>query len=80
VKKSLDALPYVIGHRLGPARAGEDAEGRTNGLGFQQSIRNPMVNEQEMIREFIVHGYLLADTRIIPWRTLLHDLLELTKL
>tara|TARA_R110002020_G_scaffold7065_6_gene29859 strand:+ start:9872 stop:13582 length:3711 start_codon:yes stop_codon:yes gene_type:complete len=57
----LDALPYVIGHRLGPARAGEDAEGRTNGLVSNKAF-GTLVNEQEMIREFIVHGYLLADT------------------
>lgn len=57
----LDALPYVIGHRLGPARAGEDAEGRTNGLVSNKAF-GTLLNEQEMIREFIVHGYLLADT------------------
>jgi len=57
----LDALPYVIGHRLGPARAGEDSEGRTNGLVSNKAF-GTLLNEQEMIREFIVHGYLLADT------------------
>tara|TARA_R110002051_G_scaffold132571_4_gene206178 strand:+ start:2145 stop:5858 length:3714 start_codon:yes stop_codon:yes gene_type:complete len=57
----LDALPYVIGHRLGPARAGEDAEGRTNGLVSNKAF-GTLLNEQEMIREFIIHGYLLADT------------------
>ena len=57
----LDALPYVVGHRLGPARAGEDSEGRTNGLVSNKAF-GTLLNEQEMIREFIVHGYLLADT------------------
>ena len=57
----LDALPYVIGHRLGPARAGEDSEGRTNGLVSNKAF-GTLLNEQEMIREFVVHGYLLADT------------------
>lgn len=57
----LDGLPYVVGHRLGPARAGEDSEGRTNGLVSNKAF-GTLLNEQEMIREFIVHGYLLADT------------------
>jgi MoxR-like ATPase len=57
----LDALPYVVGHRLGPARAGEDSDGGTNGL-VNDNAFGTLLNEQEMIREFIVHGYLLADT------------------
>ena len=57
----LDALPYVVGHRLGPARAGEDSEGRSNGLVSNKAF-GTLLNEQEIIREFIVHGYLLADT------------------
>ena len=55
----LDALPYVVGHRLGPARAGETDT--TNGLVSPKAF-GTLLNEQEMIREFIVHGYLLADT------------------
>lgn len=52
----LDALPYVIGHRMGPARAGNDPKGRdlgtvTGGLGVLPS-------EQELIRELFVSGYV----------------------
>ena len=52
----LDALPYVIGHRMGPARAGNDPKGRdlgtvTGGLGVLPS-------EQELIRELLVSGYV----------------------
>lgn len=55
----LDGLPYVVGHRLGPARAGETDT--TNGLVSPKAF-GTLLNEQEIIREFIVHGYLLADT------------------
>jgi len=55
----LDGLPYVVGHRLGPARVGggEDANGLVSSKAF-----GTLLNEQEMIREFVVHGYLLGDT------------------
>ena len=55
----VDALPYCVGHRLGPAREGEDPKGRDIGI-----VREGMTvtNEQAFIRQLIVHGYLLRDT------------------
>ena len=51
----LDAVPYVIAHRMGRAKAGaKDAEGNTKGLSGDVGY----VNEQEFVREFIVKGYL----------------------
>ena len=58
----LDALPYVIGHRLGPARAGEDDEGRSNGL-IDNKAFGSLLNEQELIRELVVRGYLLGQIK-----------------
>ena len=55
----VDALPYTVGHRLGPAREGEDPKGRDIGI-VREGMR--MTNEQEFIRQLIVHGYLLRDT------------------
>jgi hypothetical protein len=55
----VDALPYCVGHRLGPAREGEDPKGRDIGIereGMQ------LTNEQAFIRQLIVHGYLLRNT------------------
>jgi hypothetical protein len=52
----LDAVPYVIAHRMGRAKAGaKDMEGNNKGL---DGNRLGYVNEQEFIREFIVKGYL----------------------
>ena len=55
----VDSLPYCVGHRLGPAREGEDPKGRDIGI-VRDGMR--MTNEQEFIRQLIVHGYLLRDT------------------
>jgi hypothetical protein len=55
----VDALPYTVGHRLGPAREGEDPKGRDIGI-VRDGMR--MTNEQAFIRQLIVHGYLLRDT------------------
>ena len=55
----VDALPYTVGHRLGPAREGEDPKGRDIGI-VREGMK--MTNEQEFIRQLIVHGYLLRDT------------------
>jgi len=55
----IDALPYCVGHRLGPAREGEDPKGRDIGI-----LREGMVvaNEQDFIREIIMNGYVLQNT------------------
>lgn len=58
----LDALPFVVGHRLGPARAGEDDEGRSNGL-IDNKAFGSLLNEQELIRELVVRGYLLGQIK-----------------
>lgn len=55
----IDALPYCVGHRLGPAREGEDPKGRDIGIDREQML---LTNEQQFIKELIVHGYLLRDT------------------
>jgi len=49
----------VVGHRLGPARAGEDDEGRSTGL-IDNKAFGSLLNEQELIRELVVRGYLLG--------------------
>ena len=56
----LDALPYCLGHRLGPAREGEDPKGRDIGI-----MREGMTvsNEQEFVREIILNGYVLRNTK-----------------
>ena len=52
----LDAVPYVIAHRMGRAKAGaKDMEGNNKGL---DGNRIGYVNEQEFVREMIVKGYL----------------------
>ena len=56
----IDALPYCVGHRLGPAREGEDPKGRDIGIEREQMV---LTNEQQFIKELIVHGYLLRDTK-----------------
>ena len=56
----IDSLPYCVGHRLGPAREGEDPKGRDSGI---VSDGMKFTNEQEFIRQLIVHGYLLRDTQ-----------------
>ena len=55
----IDALPYCVGHRLGPAREGEDPKGRDIGIDRDEMV---LTNEQQFIKELIVHGYLLRDT------------------
>ena len=55
----LDALPYVIAHRMGRAKAsGKDMEGNTKGVDGQEV---KYVNEQQLVREAIVNSYLLRD-------------------
>ena len=57
----LDALPFVVGHRMGPARAGSDAaKGRD--VGYVANAMGALTNEQEMIKELIVAGYVEAST------------------
>ncbi len=58
----LDALPYCLGHRLGPAREGEDPKGRDIGI-----MREGMTvaNEQDFVREIILNGYVLRNTKSI---------------
>ena len=52
----LDAVPYVIAHRMGRAKAGaKDMEGNNKGL---DGNRIGYVNEQEFVREMVVKGYL----------------------
>ena len=55
----IDALPYCVGHRLGPAREGEDPKGRDIGI-LRDAMR--LTNEQEFIRDIILNGYVLRDT------------------
>ena len=53
----LDALPYVIAHRMGRAKAsGKDMEGNTKGV---DGTEVKYVNEQQLVREAIVNSYLL---------------------
>ena len=54
----LDALPYVVGHRMGPARAGEAKDD----VGYIEGALGSMTSEQEMIRELIVGGYIKSST------------------
>jgi MoxR-like ATPase len=57
----LDALPYVVGHRMGPARAGGDsASGRD--VGFVDGAMGALTSEQEMIKELVVAGYIKSST------------------
>jgi len=56
----LDALPYVVGHRMGPARAGDDPKGRD--VGFREKAMGSLTSEQEMVKELIVAGYVKAST------------------
>ena len=55
----IDALPYCVGHRLGPAREGEDPKGRDIGI-LRDAMR--LTNEQEFIRDIILNGYVLRNT------------------
>ena len=55
----IDALPYCVGHRLGPAREGEDPKGRDIGI-VRDAMKVP--NEQDFIREMILNGYVLRNT------------------
>ena len=52
----LDALPYVIGHRMGPARAGDDPKGKD--VGFISGAMGALTSEQELVKELIVAGYV----------------------
>ena len=56
----MDALPYCVGHRLGPAREGEDPKGRDIGI-VRDAMKVP--NEQDFIREMILNGYVLRNTK-----------------
>ena len=56
----LDALPYVIGHRMGPARAGDDPKGRDTGL--IEGGMGVLTSEQELVKELIVAGYVLSSS------------------
>ena len=56
----LDSLPYCVGHRLGPAREGEDPKGRDIGIS-RDAMR--FENEQDFIRDFILNGYVLRNTK-----------------
>jgi MoxR-like ATPase len=57
-KEILDALPFVIGHRMGPARAGDDPKGRDTGL--IEGGMGALTSEQELVKELIVAGYVLS--------------------
>jgi len=56
----LDALPYCIAHRLGPAREGEDPKGRDIGIDRDAMV---FTNEQKFIKDLIVNGYILRNTK-----------------
>jgi len=49
----LDALPYVVGHRMGPARAGKE-----DSTGLIAGAMGSLTSEQELIKELIVAGYV----------------------
>jgi MoxR-like ATPase len=55
----IDALPYCVGHRLGPAREGEDPKGRDIGINRDAMT---LTNEQEWIKELILEGYVMKKT------------------
>jgi len=56
----LDALPYCVAHRLGPAREGEDPKGRDIGIDREAMV---FTNEQKFIKDLIVNGYILRNTK-----------------
>ena len=58
----IDAMPYCLGHRLGPAREGEDPKGRDIGI-----MREGMTvsNEQNFVKDIIMDGYVLRNTNSI---------------
>ena len=70
----LDALPYCLGHRLGPAREGEDPKGRDIGI-----MREGMTvsNEQEFVREIILNGYVLRNTKSLMGDATNNSLMDL---
>ena len=70
----LDALPYCLGHRLGPAREGEDPKGRDIGI-----MREGMTvaNEQDFVREIILNGYVLRNTRSLMGDATNNSLMDL---
>ena len=70
----IDALPYCLGHRLGPAREGEDPKGRDIGI-----MREGMTvsNEQEFVREIILNGYVLRNTRSLMGDATNNSLMDL---
>ena len=55
----IDSLPYCVGHRLGPAREGEDPKGRDIGINRDSMT---LTNEQEWIKELILDGYVMKTT------------------
>ena len=56
----LDALPYVIGHRMGPARAGDDPKkGRDTGI--IEGGMGVLASEQELVQELIVNAYVRSN-------------------
>lgn len=57
-----DALPFTVGHRLGPAREGEDPKGRDIGINRDAMT---LTNEQEWIKELILEGYVLKKTNTL---------------
>ena len=63
----LDALPFVIAHRMGRAKAsGKDMEGNTKGV---DGVEVKYVNEQQLVRDAIVDSYLLrsvASNKMAP--------------
>ena len=58
----IDAMPYCLGHRLGPAREGEDPKGRDIGIEREGMT---VANEQDFVREIIMNGYVLRNTESI---------------
>ncbi len=70
----LDALPYCLGHRLGPAREGEDPKGRDIGI-----MREGMTvsNEQEFVRDIILNGYVLRNTQSLMGEATNNSLMDI---
>ena len=58
----IDAMPYCLGHRLGPAREGEDPKGRDIGIEREGMT---VANEQDFVREIMMNGYVLRNTNSI---------------
>ena len=70
----IDAMPYCLGHRLGPAREGEDPKGRDIGIEREGMT---VANEQVFVKEIIMEGYVLRNTESLMGKVEKTSLLDL---